>query len=252
MRDEIGDRGTIDHSMTIKLQQKNKLKKLKISYKTYFNDRLKQVNFHGMLTHPLYVQVTFERKTHFFKSYYFELFSKERYFLAVPGTSIAGGPELLQVIGMETEVIRFIIEKYKDDFSLELFKKAYAYYSKDLCDELESGFLAYLFTFFYDEGLPVLAETIKTGAKSTVAYDLVQDLKSALQKPLYEKLIANSFYYAPPYLPFYGFMKATKRRPMLCLTMMEWERPETQDAFRAYVSNNYPEMDADAISRPSY
>jgi len=223
------------------------LKNLKISYKTYFNDRLKQVNFHGMLTHPLYVQVTFERKTHFFKSYYFELFSKERYFLKVPGTSIAEGPGLLQIIGMETEVIRFIIEKYKNDFSLEAFKKAYAYYSKDLCDELENDFSDYLHTFFYDEGLPVLAETIKTGSKSVVAYDFVQDLKSALQKTIYDKLIANSFYYAPPYLPVYGFMKATNRWPMLCLTMMEWEQPDTQKAFRSYVSNHYPEMDADAI-----
>ena len=226
---------------------KNKLKNLKISYKTYLNYRLKQVNFHGILTFPLYVQVTFERKTHFFKSYYFELFSKERYFLTVPGTSIAEGPGLLQVIGMETEVIRFIIEKYKDDFSLEIFKKAYAYYSKDLCDELESDFLAYLFTFFYDEGLPALAETIKTGAKCVIAYELVRDLKTALQKTIYDKLIANSVYYAPPYLPAYGFMKATKRWPMLCLTMMEWEQRDTQKAFRSYVSNHYPEMDADAI-----
>lgn len=220
---------------------------MKISYKTYFNYRLKQVNFHGMLTYPLYVQVTFDRKAHFFKSYYFELFSKERYFLTVPGTGIAEGPGLLQVIGMETELIRLIIEKYKVDFSLEGFKNAYAYYSKDLCGELESGFLAYLYTFFYDEGLPALAETIKTAAKSSVAYDLVQDLKVALQKTIYEKLIANSFYYAPPYLPIYGFMKATKRWPMFFLTVMEWEQPETQSAFSTYLSNNYPEMDADAI-----
>ena len=56
----------------------------KISYKTYLNDRLKQVDFHGQLTCPLYVQVTFERKTIFFKSYYFELFSKSRYGLELP------------------------------------------------------------------------------------------------------------------------------------------------------------------------
>ncbi|MGZ3814942.1 MAG: hypothetical protein ACXVA0_24620, partial [Mucilaginibacter sp.] len=183
---------------------------MKISYKTYFNDRLKPVNFHGLTTYPLYVQVTFARKTHFFKSYYFELFAKERYFLKIPGTSIAEGPGLLQVIAMETEVIKFIAAKHQDDFSLEVFKKEYAFYSKDLCDELESGFTDYLYTFFYDEGLPALAETIKTGSKSTIAYHIVQDLKGVLNKTICDKLIENSFYYAPPYLPIYGFMKEVK------------------------------------------
>ena len=220
---------------------------MKISYKTYFNDRLKQVNFHGMMTFPLYVQVTFARKTHFFKSYYFELFAKERYFLKIPGSSIAEGPGILQVISLETEVIKFIAAKHPDDFSLDVFKKEYAYYSKDLCDELESGFIDYLYTFFYDEGLPALAETIKAGSKFTVAFDIVRDLKMGLNKTLYEKLISNSFYFAPPYLPIYGFMKEVKKWPMLYLTRKEWELAETKKAAKAYVKSRYPEMDADKV-----
>jgi len=220
---------------------------LKISYKTYFNDRLKQVNFHGMMTFPLYVQVTFARKTIFFKSYYFELFGKERYFLKVPGTSIAEGPGLLQVIGMETEVIKFIAERHPDDFSLEVFKSEYAHYSKDLCDELESGFIDYLYTFFYDEGLPALAETIKTGSKYTIAYDIARDLKSVLNKTIYDKLIENSFHYAPPYLPVYGFMKEVKKWPMLCLTGREWGLDETKRAFKAYFTIHYPKINVDKM-----
>lgn len=114
----------------------------KITYKTYLNERLKQVDFHGQLTYPLYVQVTFERKTIFFKSYYFELFAKSRYFLVVPGAG-SKGPSLEQVIEKENEVINFILNKFKDDFSLEKFKTAYAYYSKDLCDITERGFVDY-------------------------------------------------------------------------------------------------------------
>ena len=220
---------------------------MKISYKTYLNDRLKQVNFHGMMTHPLYVQVTYERKTIFFKSYYFELFAKERYFLKIPGTKIAEGPGLLQVIGMETEVIKFIAEKHKEDFSLEVFKKEYAYYSKDLCDELESGFIDYLYTFFYDEGLLALAETIKTGSKSTVAYNVVRDLQRGLKKEAYDKLIENSFYYAPPYLPVYGFMKEVKKWPMLCLAAMEWDNMDTVKAFKEYVEIHYPDMNSTGL-----
>ncbi len=200
-----------------------------------------------MMTFPLYVQVTFARKTHFFKSYYFELFAKDRYFLKIPGTSIAEGPGLLQVIYMETEVIKFITEKHRDNFSLERFRKEYDYYSKDLCDELESGFIDYLYTFFYDEGQPALAVTIKAGSKFTVAFDIVRDLKKGLNKTLYEKLITNSFYYAPPYLPVYSFMKEVKKWPMLCLTRKEWELAETKKAFKAYVKSHYPEMDADKV-----
>ena len=200
-----------------------------------------------MMTFPLYVQVTFARKTHFFKSYYFELFAKERYFLKIPGSSIAEGPGILQVISLETEVIKFIAAKHPDDFSLDVFKKEYAYYSKDLCDELESGFIDYLYTFFYDEGLPALAETIKAGSKFTVAFDIVRDLKMGLNKTLYEKLISNSFYFAPPYLPIYGFMKEVKKWPMLYLTRKEWELAETKKAAKAYVKSRYPEMDADKV-----
>lgn len=220
---------------------------MKISYKTYFNDRLKQVNFHGATTHPLYVQVTFARKTHFFKSYYFELFARERYFLKIPGTSIAEGPGILQVIGMETNAIKFIAEKHQDDFSLELFKKEYDYYSKDMCDEMESEFIDYLYTFFYDQRLPALAETIKAGSKSTIAFDIVRDLKSVLNKSIYDKLIENSFHYAPPYLPVYGFMKEVKKWPMLCLTRREWELAETKKTFKAYITTHYPKMDADKV-----
>jgi len=220
---------------------------LKITYKTYFNNRLKQVNFHGTTTYPLYVQVTFARKTHFFKSYYFELFAKERYSLKIPGTSIAEGPGILQVISLETAVIKFIAEKHPDDFSLDLFKKEYDYYSKDLCDEMENGFIDYLYTFFYDEGQPALAETIKTGSKHAVAYDLVRDLKGVLNKIIADKLIANSFYYAPPYLPIYGFMKEAKRWSLLCLTRKEWELAETKKAFELYVKSHYPEVDAEKV-----
>jgi hypothetical protein len=36
---------------------------------------------------------------------------------------------------------------------------------------------------------------------------------------------------------------------MVLLAVMEWEHFETQDAFREYLGNNYPEQNADAIIR---
>ena len=167
--------------------------------------------------------------------------------MKIPGTNIAEGPDLLQVIGLETEVIKFIVNKHQDDFSLDLFKKEYAFYNRDLCDELESGFMDYLYTFFYDEGLPALAETLKQGGSHNVAYEVVRDLKSVLNKPIKERLIENSFHYAPPYLPVYAFMKEIKHWPMLCLTRLEWDRAETKTAFKKYAGVHFPEMDAEKV-----
>lgn len=214
---------------------------MKISYKTYFNDRLKEVDFHGKLTHPLYVQVTYERKTIFFKSYYFELFSKPRFFLDVPGAG-SKGPELERAIRKEHEVIEFIIDKHRDDFSLEIFKDAYNYYSKDVCDLAEPGFRDYLFTFFWDEGSPHLGDLVKYGGKHVVTYNLIRDFKKNFRKEQYDKLVKNSFDYAPPYLPLYGFMSERKRWPELCLLMMEWRSLENALAFREYMERVYPDV----------
>jgi hypothetical protein len=87
---------------------------------------------------------------------------------------------------------------------------------------MEEGFIDYLFIFFNDKGMPSFATTIKEGSKFRIAYDVVSDLKMALKPSLYNELIENSFCYAPPYLPVYGFMKGIKKWPMLCLTVMEW------------------------------
>lgn len=219
---------------------------MKISFKTYLNDRLKQVDFHGQLTFPLYVQVTYERKPIYFKSYYFELFSKPRYLLTVPGVG-SKAPTIDQIIERENEVISFIIEKYKDNFTLELFKSTYAYYSKDLCDMMEYGFVKYLQTFFWDEGNPAFGDVLLQGCKNVIAFDVVRDFKRVLSKPFYEKLVTNSLYYAPPYLPIYAFMTQTKRWPMIILTVMEFDQSDTKEAFLQYTTKFYPQRPAEEL-----
>ncbi|WP_118953532.1 hypothetical protein [Taibaiella helva] len=209
-----------------------------VFYKVYFNERLKEVNLHGKATYPLYVQITFARKSIFFKSYYFELFSKSKYYLSVAG--LQGGPTLEQITAKENELIDFIINKNLNSFSLDLFKDEYAYYSKDLCDVMEEGFLDYLYTFFQDKGMPTLAPVIREGSRFRLVYDVIQDLKRALAKPLYNEMIENSFYYAPPYLPLYEFMLQTKRWPMLSLSVMEWEAGDTKDKFADFLKKYYP------------
>ena len=218
----------------------------KISYKTYLNDRLKQVDFHGQLTYPLYMQVTFERKTIFFKSYYFELFSKSRFAMELPDGGIKG-PDIEQIIEKENEVVRFVIEKLKDGFSLEAFKKLYAYFSKDLCDATEFGFVTFLYIFFSDRGMPQFANLVKWGIRHTLTYDLFKDLKKALKISLYNELIQHAFQNGPPYLQLYGFMVHTKIWPGLCLSAMEWDNPETVTAFKEYVEKYYPKSNSNTM-----
>jgi len=220
-------------------------KTYKVSYKVYFNDRLKEVFFHGKMTYPLYVQMTFDRRTIYFKSYYFELFSKPRYVIMMDGRMF--GPKIPDIIEKENALIDFIVDKNLADFSLNRFKQEYAFYSKDLCDETEDGFIEYLFVFLQDEGMPDLATTVQQGSRFRILYNVVRDMKKAFIPSLYDKLISHSFDYAPPYLPLYGFMQQTKKWPMLSLSVMECEDPKTKDGFREYVRKYYPATDAGEV-----
>lgn len=217
-------------------------KTYKVTYKTYFNDRLKKVFFHGALTFPLYVQLTFDRKTIVFKSYYFDLFSKPRYVIFMNGSM--HGPSIKEIIKKETELIDFIIDKNLADCSLEKLKVDYTFYCKDLCDEMETGFIDYLFVFFHDKGMPALATTIKEGIKFRIAYEVVKDLKIAFVPGLYKELIENSFYYGNPYLALFGFMQQTKKWPMLCITVMEWQDENIKEKFTKNLLIDFKQIEA--------
>jgi hypothetical protein len=210
----------------------------KITYKMYYNKRLKKSLFHTKLMYPLYVQVIFGRVPITFKSYYFDLFSKAKYAIRIAGEVYP--PDIKEIIQKEKILIEFIIDKNKDNFSLELFKKQYAFYSRDLLEIMEDDFLDYLFTFLHDEGLPYLADAIKKGSKGCQSYDLVRDIKIAFNSTIYKRLIENSFYYAPPYLPLYGFTEELKRTPLTSLTVMEWEQPETKGKFISFYKERHP------------
>ena len=222
-------------------------KAYKVTYKIYNNERLKKSFFHTKLMHPLYVQVTFNRVPIYFKSYYFDLFSKEKYTIRVAAQVFT--PVVKEIIKKEEALIEFIIDKNSDNFSLDLFKKEYAFYSRDLLDIMEESFLDYLFTFLHDEGLPYLANTLKKGASDCKLYDLVRDIKKALNPVLYKKLIENSFYFAPPYLPLYKFSEKPKGTPFTILSVMEWVQPQTKEDFTKFFKIHYPGNDVAEVLR---
>lgn len=221
------------------------MKEYQVTYKTYYNDRLKQTNFHGKLTHPLYVQVTFDRKSIFFKSFFFDLFSKPKYAVRIAGEVF--GPNVNDIIKKEESLIEFIIDKNRDNFSLDLFKTEYAYYGRDLLDMMEPGFLEYLYTFLHDEGLPYLAETVNLGSLTCKLYDLVLDFKRCLNPKLYQKLWENSFYYSPPYLVLCAFNEKPQQTLLKVFTVMDWEQTGAMENLIAFFKKNYPNRSANEI-----
>lgn len=217
----------------------------KISSKTYFNEKLKQVPLGNIMTHPLYIQVTFERKTLFFKSNFFDLFSKPKYIKTVPG--LIENPSLEKIITLEMEIIEFIENKHPYNFSLELFKQEYAFYSQDICDIMEEEFRNYLYTFFQGKCMYVLAVAIREGSRHHINYYIIRDMKKAFTKSFYDELIDNSLYSGLPYFAIYDFMQHTKKWPMFYLSVFEWETGNTKSEFFEYLKKNYPKHDVGMI-----
>ncbi|UOE49876.1 hypothetical protein MTO98_02170 [Mucilaginibacter sp. SMC90] len=211
----------------------------KIAYKTYLNDRLKQADFHGTPTFPLYIQITYERKSIFFKSYYFQLLSKRKYLIVVPGIG-SRGPSLEFVKSREEVVINYCIDKLGDNFSLDTFKELYDGMSTDLCDMLEGGFFEYLFNFFWDEGNPSMRDAIHNAIPTVTPYNLLHDFKRMFKADFYNKLIENSFYYAPPYLPLYGFKDGPQKGDPIIFSVMDWQDNSIKEKFQTYVEKTYP------------
>jgi hypothetical protein len=217
-------------------------KEYKVTYKTFYNERLQKSLFHNKLMHPLYVQVTFDRIPIYFKSYYYDLFSKPKY--AKRAGAYISAPDIKEIINMEKNLIEFIIAKNKESFSLNLFKMEYAFYSRDLLDNMEEGFTDYLYVFFNDKGMPSFATALQEGCKTRIVYDVVADMKNALNKKLYDELIENSFYYAPPYFVLYGYMQEIKKSQLQCLTVLEWQDEKIKLNFSEYLKKIFKDRDA--------
>src|ERR1700761_7324669 len=81
-----------------------------VSYKTYYNERLKTRQLNGREVYPLYIQITYDRKTIFFKSNFFDLFARPKYdFLHTT---------LAQIEELENRVIDTLIERDAEKFDL--------------------------------------------------------------------------------------------------------------------------------------
>jgi hypothetical protein len=216
-------------------------KTYQVTYKVYHNERLKKVSFHGKMVYPLYLRLTFDRRTTEYRSNLFDLFMKPKYGIRVSGEIYP--PHIERIIEREEKLIEFVIDRHPENFSLELFKKEYDYYGRDLLDEMEEGFLNYLRLFFDDEGMPYLGDVFALSYQEVTLYDVVLDFKRALKPDLYQRLIEHSFLFAPPYFPLCQFLETPLRPPLSIFTVMDWENSIIQEAYRTFIIKNYPNQD---------
>lgn len=221
-------------------------KTYRVTYKIFGNEKIKKVSFHGKLVAPLYVQLIFDRRNTVYKCNLFDLYLKPKYGIRV-GVDLFP-PPLDEIIRREEKLVEFIIDRHPGDFSFELFKKEYDYYSRDLLDEMEPGFQRYLHTFFQDEGVPYLAEYLNIGLPPCHLGEVVLDFKRSLKPEVYKKLIEHSFGYSPPYLPLFQFCDSKpQRNPPLGLLVMNWVDEIVKKEFNDYVEKYYPDQELSSI-----
>jgi len=214
-------------------------KTYQVTYKVYHNERLKKVSFHGKLVYPLYLRLTFDRRTTEYRSNLFDLFMKPKYGIRVSGEIFP--PHIDKIIEREEKLIEFVIDRHPDDFSLELFKKEYDHFGRDLLDEMEEGFLNYLRLFFDDEGMPYMGDVFALSYQEVTLYNVVLDLKRALKPDLYQRLIEHSFLFAPPYFPLCQFIETPLRPPLAIFAIMDWDNPKTREGFIEFMKKYYPD-----------
>src|ERR1700754_561159 len=185
-----------------------------VSYKTYHNERIKPVMFRGVETHPLYVQVIYDRRSVFFKSYYFELFAQAKY--AFLETSIQDINEL------ESRVIEYIINRRPESFYLNELIQIYKTESRDLLDSFDGSFKVWMGDFLRGEGLPGLAAQMESDVGSVAGIRIWDDLKAVMKPEVYERMEERVFEYDSPYIPLVWYIREKFPDGPFCLPVFEW------------------------------
>lgn len=219
-------------------------KQYRITYKIYFNERLNAVSFHGKATPPVYIQLTYRRRTAMFKSYYFDLFSKARYAARLRGKHIA--PSVEDVVAMEEKVLEYLVRHSNEDATVETLQQQYYFYSMDLCTSSEESFRVNMFMSLRETGTGAFAKALTTGSEREVLYDVLHDMALVLKADVHQRLLADALAQHQFYLPLYRFVLDTTKPPYRSLSVMEWLDEDVQGAFADYLQRT-GEKESDRI-----
>jgi hypothetical protein len=201
-----------------------------VSYKTYLNDRIKPKMFQGVESYPLYVQVTFDRETSFFKSYYFDLFSRPKY--DFQRTSIA------QIEELEGRVIDHIISINKEHFDLYRFSRQYKILSQDVLDNFDRPFRIWLADYLKKDGLSGLGSLLAYSPDEVAGILVWEDLKEILEPKRFEKMEDRAVR-AGPYLPLAMYVRHQSPEGPFCLPLHEWLMFEKNVAIENFIDEKF-------------
>lgn len=212
----------------------------KISYKIIQNTRLNEVSFHNTPTYPLYVQITYLRKTTHIKSAYFELLSQKRY-----GTDLGFQffPSKIEyAIDLEKKLMDFLVKKYENDFEVIQIGEKYKQYSLDLIDSFLKSFQNDLFFWFADEGMLPASQYISMILDSYSFKEFMGVLDNGLLSDKVKIKLFDS--YTISNNPFYTLSDfANKQLKSNILSRYMWEDEYIQERFTNFVTLNYPKCD---------
>lgn len=208
-------------------------KPYKVSYRLFWNKDLKEVDFQGISSHPLYIQLIHRRKTTTIKSSYFDILSDKRF--QPQANKSAGRVKPKELVKWETQLVDHVIKELGADFSLEAFKKKYGFYGSDFVRELEEGFKAYMFLFFIAQNLPNLGKSIVNGSEGGKLYDLIADLRQGLRSKIYERLILGSVEANQPFMVVHEYLQTFRTTGPPYLNIYSWEKPLNSERFAKYL-----------------
>jgi hypothetical protein len=212
-----------------------------VSYKTYLNDRIYPVLFKGKETCPLYVRVTYDRKTVFFKSYLFELLSMPKY----DGWKTS----LAQIEEMEGRFIEYLIAMNIKSFDLDTLTREYKIWGFDILDRLEGPFRVWLAGVLREEKLPGLAMLIEQEPGAVAVIRIWDDLKKSLNADLFNRIEEKAVRVAPPYMLLATYVRHQYPEGPFCLPFHEWAVEEKRIEMEDFLDKVFWRMDMGQVIR---
>jgi hypothetical protein len=211
-----------------------------VSFKTYFNERIKPTVFRGKESYPLYVQVIFDRKSLFFKSYYFKLFSHPKYdFL---GTTFS------QIDKLESRVIDFFIDMYSERFELDIIRRNYGLTCLDVLDFVEGAFKKWLISYLKEEGFPGLSALVEHAVHQVCAIHLWDDLRKIMDPEIFKEMEKVAML-AGAYLPLAMYVRHVSPEGPFCLPVYEWSNKKKRIAIEDFIEEKCWVVDSELILR---
>ena len=202
-----------------------------VSYKTYFNERLKPVRFRGKESYPLYIQVTYDRKTTSFKSYYFELFSRPKYaFLDIT---------MDQIEQLESGVLDYVINRFSDEFSTDKIATRYKIFSQDVLDYMDVPFKKFLGEYFTKKEYPGIGELLQLASEDVCSIRIWDDLKKIIEPRALEYL-EYAAVQEGTYLSLAIYIRHAAPKGPFCLPLHLWDDETTQERIENYLDERGP------------